>query len=74
MVRAAARKTNPGQIIGYRLGGEPVNESEHFYTCKKCGQAVDKRDLGQVFHHKVPNHQPFMGSPFNAPWHDKDRQ
>lgn len=38
-------------IIGKRVGGEPANEAEHFYTCSHCGQAVDKRDLGQVFHH-----------------------
>ena len=67
MVRAAARKIKPGRIIGYRMGSEPASESEHFYTCKKCGQAVDKRDLGQVFHHEVPNHQPLPDSPFKAP-------
>jgi hypothetical protein len=74
MVRAAARKVKPGQIIGYRMGGDPATESEHFYTCKKCDQAVDKRDLGQVFHHEKPNHQPLVNSPVNAPRHDKDCQ
>lgn len=49
LVKAAARKIKPGQIIGYRVGGESADDSEHFYPCKECGQAVDKRDLGQVF-------------------------
>lgn len=66
MVRAAAWKIKPHQIIGYRMGGEPASESEHFYMCKKCGQAVDKRDLGQVFHHEVLNHQPLADSPFSG--------
>ena len=74
MVRAAARKIRPGQIIGYRLGGEPASDSEHFYACKKCGQAVDKRDLGQAFHHEVPNHQPLPGCPFSVPREGKDPQ
>jgi hypothetical protein len=72
VVKAAARKIQPGRIIGYRVGGEPASESEHFYTCKKCGQEVDKRDLGQVFHHEVPNHQPLVDSPFNARRDKKD--
>lgn len=28
-----------------RLAGEPEGEREHFYVCKACGQAVDKRRL-----------------------------
>jgi hypothetical protein len=74
MIRAAARKIKPGQIIGYRMGGEPATESEHFYTCNRCGQAVDKRDLGQVFHHEVPNHQPLADCPFGPPRKDEDRK
>jgi hypothetical protein len=38
--------------------GAPVDESEHFYVCKTCGQAVDKRRLGDVFHHEEPDHEP----------------
>jgi len=38
---------------------DPVaDESEHFYVCAACGQAVDMRDLGQVLHHEMPDHQP----------------
>ncbi|CAN7606979.1 hypothetical protein LJR164_004488 [Phenylobacterium sp. LjRoot164] len=44
-----------------RLGGEPVDESEHFYRCKACGQAVDKRDLAQVFYHEAPGHRTIEG-------------
>ena len=35
----------PGQIIGKRVGAEPDNYLDHFYTCKACGQMVDMRDL-----------------------------
>lgn len=45
-------------IIGHREGSEPVDEAEHFYLCHACGQAVDKRDLGQVFHHEDVGHEP----------------
>ena len=38
--------------------GPAVNESEHFYICKVCGQAVDKRRLGDVFHHEEAGHEP----------------
>lgn len=41
-----------------RVGGEPVDESEHFYICAQCGQAVDMRKLGDVFHHEEPDHEP----------------
>lgn len=41
-----------------REGGEPANEAEHFYVCKACGQAVDKRKLGDVFHHEEAGHKP----------------
>jgi hypothetical protein len=67
---SAAMKTKPGQIIGYRVSDEPADKSEHFCTCKKCGQAVDKRDLGQVFHHELPNHQPLPESPFRPRRHN----
>lgn len=45
-------------IRGVRLGGEPADEAEHFYACPACGQAVDCRDLGAVFHHEEPGHEP----------------
>ena len=41
--------------------GEPMefeNELDNFYTCEHCGQAVDKRSLGQVFHHEGFDHKP----------------
>ena len=44
--------------LGIRVGGEPVNEVEHFLNCRACGQAFDMRDLGQVFHHEEPGHKP----------------
>lgn len=48
----------PGEIIGRRVGPEPESEAEHFYVCDACGQAVDCRDLGAVFHHEDEGHQP----------------
>lgn len=45
-------------IIGTIEGPEPENEADHFYVCKACGQAVDMRDLGQVFHHEDAGHEP----------------
>ena len=34
-------------IIGRRKG-KPVDEREHpFYICEECGQAIDKRELGE---------------------------
>lgn len=41
--------------------GKPVevaDERDHFYVCQACGQAVDKRELGQVLHHEDPGHEP----------------
>ena len=40
------------------MAGEPEDESVHFYVCKACGQAVDKRNLGDVFYHEEPGHEP----------------
>lgn len=28
------------------------------YRCGGCGQRVNARDLGQVFHHETPGHRP----------------
>jgi hypothetical protein len=53
-----ARREKLKGIRGKRLGGEPADEAEHFYTCPTCGQSVDKRDLFAVFHHEQEEHQP----------------
>ena len=45
-------------IIGRIVGPEPEDEADHFYLCPTCGQAVDMRDLGQVFHHEEQGHEP----------------
>lgn len=34
------------------------DEAQHFYVCEECGQAVDKRRLGDVLHHEEPGHAP----------------
>lgn len=44
--------------IGYYDGPVPADEIEHFHICPACGQPVDRRDLGQVFHHEDKGHQP----------------
>lgn len=50
-------------IIGVAIDpetGKPLEleDHEHFYICAACGQAVDMRDLGQVFHHEDVGHEP----------------
>lgn len=45
-------------ITGHRKGGDPEDERDNFYICEACNQAVDMRDLGQVFHHEEPDHEP----------------
>ena len=45
-------------FVGQRVGGDPLDEREHLYTCKACGEDVDKRDLAAVFHHEEPGHEP----------------
>ncbi len=52
-----------GGIRVKKVNGEwvedPVeDESDHFYVCKACGQAVDMRCLGQVIHHETTGHKP----------------
>jgi len=44
-------------ICGKPIGGEPDAEAEHFYTCSRCGQSVDKRDLFAVLHHEQEEHE-----------------
>ena len=46
-----------GIIVGERIGGAAMDEAAYFSVCKHCGQAMDRRDLGQVFHHKVRGHK-----------------
>lgn len=56
-----ARKTdNPGSgIKGKQIGGPPIrSEADHFHVCPDCGQAFDKRDLGELMHHMQPDHEP----------------
>lgn len=42
---------------GERVGDTPANEAEHFFICADCGQAVDMRDLGEVFRHEEQGHR-----------------
>jgi hypothetical protein len=51
-----------GLIVGERIGAEPKDEATYFFVCKNCGQAVDRRDLGQVFHHRVHEHKRLLDS------------
>jgi ATP-dependent DNA ligase len=37
-------------------------EARHFHLCAECGQAVDRRNLGDVFHHETPGHVPLATS------------
>jgi hypothetical protein len=42
-----------GRCIGVPVGGDPADESEHFYQCD-CGAWVDMRDLATVLDHEGP--------------------
>lgn len=33
------------------------DEAGHFINCGDCGQAIDCRDLGEVFRHEEPGHE-----------------
>jgi len=46
----ALAPVKPGSIKGHPIGSAPSDEPEHFYVCHACGQEVDNRDPGQVFH------------------------
>ena len=56
MKRPSRAKNDAAGIIGRRKG-KPVDERAHFYVCEECGQAIDKRHLGSVFHHEQPEHE-----------------
>jgi hypothetical protein len=45
-------------IIGTKHAEQVEHESDHFYPCPTCGQAVDVRDLRQVAYHNGPDHEP----------------
>jgi len=64
----------PGQIIGYRVDGEPADERDHFYACKARGQMVDMRDLGQVFHHEKKRHRPLPENMITWPVKNKSKR
>jgi hypothetical protein len=45
-----------GIIVGEPTGAGARDEAAYFFVCKSCGQAVDRRDLGQVFHDRARHH------------------
>lgn len=49
---------NANGITGRRKDKDTDNEADNFCVCVECGQAFDMRDLGQVFHHEAPGHEP----------------
>lgn len=44
--------------IGERERGPPTEVAGYFHKCPICGQPVDRRDLGAVFHHEAKQHDP----------------
>jgi hypothetical protein len=56
-LKQRSRGRNAAASISGRRKGNRVAEREHFYICDECGQSVDKRDLGEVFHHEEPGHE-----------------
>jgi hypothetical protein len=53
----AAREALPAIPPGTVVGKPVADEAEHFFNCVSCGQAVDMRDLGEVFRHEEPDHE-----------------
>jgi Fe2+ or Zn2+ uptake regulation protein len=43
----------PGRLVGE----QPANEADHFFVCEACGQAVDMRNLAEVFRHEEDPHE-----------------
>ncbi len=41
-----------------RHAGPPRQEEGQFMLCLTCGQAIEMRDLRQVFWHDQPGHEP----------------
>ena len=63
LLPADPRTNNPGTgFTGVRVDKTVTDEAEHFYVCASCGEAVDCRDLGQVFHHEDDGHSPLGAS------------
>jgi len=58
-----ARRESLRHVRGRPADGEPADESEHFYTCKHCGQEVDRRWLYAVLHHEQAEHKPLREKP-----------
>ena len=53
------RTNNIASAIRGRALDKPKGGSrEHYEICPACGQAIDLRDLGEVFHHDIPGHKP----------------
>ncbi len=46
------------EVNALRYRGPDVPEEEHFFTCADCGQAADKRRLGDVINHMTSGHEP----------------
>ncbi|MBC7767303.1 MAG: hypothetical protein H7124_00800 [Phycisphaerales bacterium] len=48
------------------MDGDPItfralleeDEAEHRAPCTRCGQLIDRRELVEIFHHRLPEHQP----------------
>src|SRR5215208_6940560 len=53
-----------GLYKGIRVDG-PVAEKDHFFKCSKCGEPIDKRDLGIVLTHDGPLPHPKEKGPEN---------
>jgi len=55
-----------GKYMGTRVGKDPDHklkanqetDPENYYECDVCKQSVYMGDLGQVFYHETPEHEP----------------
>jgi hypothetical protein len=56
-IRAQGSDGDTGRPCRAEGISQPYANGEHFYVCKACGQAVEMRNLGEVFRHEEPGHQ-----------------
>jgi hypothetical protein len=43
-------------ILTAQVAAEPQS-AEHYFLCRRCGQAIDSRSLAQTQHHLGPGHR-----------------
>ncbi|RZI61368.1 MAG: ATP-dependent DNA ligase [Zymomonas sp.] len=56
--RKTSNRVPRGELNRIRVASPDIPEDLHFYLCPACGERVDSRRLGDVFHHEEEGHGP----------------